>query len=364
LARPGYRLTAIGLLPDAPFSERLKGVDWIPTKISARPARIWIGREQHRVDREFGRTTLDHVRRASPVRCYGFTQVSLESAAWSKEQGIDFFLDNPNGDIRNVRAVYESESWHWCSVPFLGHPTSAMVHRVEQEYALATRIRVSSEFARKTMIARGVPAAKVDVIPQFLDLAKYRKPSGLEWLQPTGPLRVCFVGSLDLRKGFVYLLRAIRKVGPERVTLRIVGNTGDPWCRRLFERESRGLDVRLEPGDPLPAYRWAELCIMPSLEDGFGFVVPEAMASGIPVIATDQCGAAEWLRHGENGWVVPFATRERRVDALADRLEFALAHRASLRDMGAAALDSVSNLAKETNSRLLAGLFYGRGGVQ
>ena len=149
----------------------------------------------------------------------------------------------------------------------------------------------------------------------------------------TGPLRVCYVGSLTVLKGFAYLLRAVRTVGPGRVRVEIVGATGDRGSKELFAREIAGLDVVAAPGDPVPAYHRAELFVLPSLSDGFGFVAAEALACGLPVVVTDQCGAAEWVRPGDTGWVIPAAN----VGALASVLEEALARRSDLAAMGAAA---------------------------
>jgi glycosyltransferase involved in cell wall biosynthesis len=339
------------------FTDEPSNVQWLTTARMATSARILQGRAQYRSDCDFGRQASEHVSALRPSRCYGFTQISRESAAWSRANGVPFILDNPNGHIGNVRSVYERESWRWCSVPYFGHPTKAMVARVEAEYSLATRIRVSSNYSKETMVRAGVPSEKIEVIPQFVDIERFRRPSDQSFPKPDGPLRICFVGSLDLRKGFVYLLRAIRKIGRDKVALRIVGNTGDPWCKRLFNREAAGLDVTLLPGDPVPTYHWAELSITPSLEDGFGFVVPEAMASGTAVIASDQCGAAEWVEHGTSGWVVPSNSESAGEDLLAQYLQLALDNRQRLAEMGQAAAQAVSQRSRDHNASLLANWF-------
>lgn len=360
-------VSAIGPGPQAwPFADQPSNVQWVTTTPLDDRARLLKGRARYRSDREFGQRASEHVRALSPTCCYGFTQISLESAAYCRDNGVPFILDNPNGHIRNLRSVCQREFWRWCSTPFAGSPTEAMVRRVEEEYSLATRIRVSSNFSKDTMVQAGVPAEKIEVLPQFLNLGRFRRSSEQPFPTPTGPLRVCFVGSLDLRKGFLYLLRAIRKIGSHNVTLRLVGNTGDPWCKRLLAREAKGLDVKIMPGDPVPSCHWAEVCVTPSLEDGFGFVVAEAMASSVPVIVSDQCGAAEWVQHGTTGWVVPsrseppvdWHVQVRQEDLLAQYLQLALDNRPRLAEMGQAALQAVSHRANEQNASLLANWFY------
>jgi glycosyltransferase involved in cell wall biosynthesis len=247
---------------------------------------------------------------------------------WARSAGIPSVLDNPNGHIRAFRKICEGESLRWCGSGYQGHPNTAMVERVEEEYHLADRIRVSSEWAKASMVAGGVPAEKIHVLAQPLNLLRFRP--GATMLSPDGPLRICYVGSLDLRKGFIYLLRAMKIFGPDRVSLEVVGATGDRCCRRLLEREKIGLNFSCAPGDPLPAYHRAELFVLPSLEDGFGLVVAEAMACGLPVIVTDQCGAAELVRPGETGWIVQAG----KTEALASALEDAYKRRKDLASMG------------------------------
>ena len=254
-------------------------------------------------DRQVGRWAAGRLAALQPGRVYAFTQVGLESLEWARANGVPTILDNPNGHIRGFAEVYQAEWARWVGGRFRGHPTDEMIARVEQEYELADRIRVSSEWAKPPLL-----------LGEFLEIrwlsAPYPSTGGgsVPGVPPTRHLDhsgFCYVGTLDVRKGFVYLLRAIRRVGPDRVRLEIIGGTGNRGSRWLFARERAGLDVVLAAGDPVPAYHRAELFVLPSLEDGFGFVAAEAMACGIPVVVTDQCGAAEWVTDGETGWVIP-----------------------------------------------------------
>jgi glycosyltransferase involved in cell wall biosynthesis len=279
-------------------------------------------------DREVGRWAASRLAALQPGLVYAFTQVGLEALKWAKANGVRTMVDNPNGHIRGFAEVYQTEWARWVGGRFRGHPTDEMIARVEREYVLADLIRVSSDWAKRSMLSRGVPEKKVVVSPQPINRTRFF-PEGIAPLSG-GPLRICYVGTLDVRKGFVYLLRALRRVGADRVRLEIVGGTGDRGSRWLFARERAGLNVAVAAGNPIPAYHRAELFVLPSLEDGFGFVAAEAMACGVPVVVTDQCGAAEWVATGETGWVVPAGN----VDALADVLETAILRRSDLAEMG------------------------------
>jgi len=79
-------------------------------------------------------------------------------------------------------------------------------------------------------------------------------------------------------------------------------------------------------------YRQADAFVFPSLCDGFGIVMLEAMACGLPVVATPNCGGPDLIEEGRSGFVVPI----RDVQALADRITWLIAHRRDLPEMGAA----------------------------
>lgn len=304
-----------------------------------RPGRLILAHDRH-----VARWAASRLDRLRPRRIYGFVQVGLESLEWARACGVPTVLDNPNGHIRGFSRVYEEEWAKWVGGRYHGHPITAMVDRVEREYELAHLIRVSSGFAKESMVRNGVPADKVFVCPQPMNRSRFAPP--LDRPPPTGPLRVCYVGSLDLRKGFIYLLRAGRAVGPTKVRFEFVGATGDRGSKVLLARERVGLDVVISPGNPVPAYHRAELFVLPSLEDGFGFVVAEAMACGLPVVVTDQCGAAEWVRPGESGWVVPAGDE----GALAGVFCEALTCRDRLVEMGHAARAGIA--ARDPNAAL------------
>lgn len=289
--------------------------------------RWYAGRMRFLADCALSRWAADGVRRLEPDFCYVFTQVGLETLAWARSADIPCVVESPNGHIRNFRRVNEAQARLWGHASFRGHPAPAMVARVEREYALVDRMRVSSHWSRASMLAHGL-TLPIGVFTQPLNLLRFCPAR--EAAAASGPLRVCFVGSLDLRKGFVYLLRAVRMLGPDRISLEIVGATGDRLCKRLLARERAGLDLRCAPGNPVPALHRAEVFLMPTLEDGSPFAVAEAMACGLPVIVTECCGAAEWVRDGETGWIVPAAN----VEALAAALDRALTRRPDLQSMG------------------------------
>jgi glycosyltransferase involved in cell wall biosynthesis len=146
----------------------------------------------------------------------------------------------------------------------------------------------------------------------------------------------------------------MRALGPRHVSLEIVGATGDRHSARLFADECKGLMVTCAPGDPLPAYRRADVFVLPSLEDGFGLVVGEAMACGLPVIVSSECGASECVDTDVDGWVVQAG----QVESLAEALETAIRRRQDLPAMGRQARTKAEEYFGPGLSRDLAQWFY------
>lgn len=315
------------------------------------PYRYDTGRYQFAADTRFGRWLASALETRTVTRAYFLTQIAAEALHVAHARGARTIVDSPTGHVRDYREMLRRESERWVRWPYIGHPGTAMVDRVEGEYALADHLRVSSEWAKRSLVRHGVDAAKIFVAPQRVDIARYTPADAA--IASSGPLRVSFVGSFSLGKGFQYLLEAVRRVGPQHVRLELVGATGDLWSRRLFERLSAGLDVVHTPGSPLETLHRSELFVFPTLHDGFGLAVVEALACGLPVITTDACGAAEWLAGTEAGWTIPAGNLESLVAAL-DRV---LTERSRLSERRTAARQVAERLsASEPTAALAAGI--------
>lgn len=149
----------------------------------------------------------------------------------------------------------------------------------------------------------GVPAHKLRVIPNGVDLDRF-PPRSL----PQGPPRVVLgVGRLVPQKGFDLLARAVRQVPGLR--LELVGE--GPMAAALA---AEGAVLRGWESDVAPRLRSADVVVIPSRWEGFGLVAVEAMASGVPVIATSIPGLDEVV--GDAALRVPAQD----VGALADAL--------------------------------------------
>jgi alpha-maltose-1-phosphate synthase len=202
-------------------------------------------------------------------------------------------------------------------------------HRKDAELQLADAVFVASRFTKESVMAAGVPGDRVEVIP-------YGYPTDVfdcRTAPPTGPFTVLSVGTQDLRKGAPYLLEAWRRAALPNARLRLVGGM------RLSERFLAPYRGRFEhvPGVPRThlqlEYQHADLLAFPTLGDGFGLVLQEAMSCGTPVVTTRCGGGPECIDDGVDGFLVP----ERDADALAEVFVQAYRRRQDLFEMGQAA---------------------------
>ena len=210
-----------------------------------------------------------------------------------------------------------------------------VVARELAEYAEADAIAVPSRFARRTFVERGIPEERVLCLPYGVSLASFRPREGPE----EGVFRVIHVGRVDLRKGCPYLLEAFHGLRLPRAELWLVGPMA-PEMEALRRRYASPAIVFHGPqpqGELVRFYARSSVFCLASLEEGMAMVIPQAMACGLPVIATTNSGAEEAVRDGIEGWIVPV----RDVDSLRRRILELYEDREKRLAMGNAALARV-----------------------
>lgn len=167
-------------------------------------------------------------------------------------------------------------------------------------------------------------------LPYFSDLERFKTTVREEKRERV----FLFSGSLIARKGVDLLITAFARLSREvpNVRLRIIG---DGEFRLVNDRVDF---VGFKDWHELPQeYAAADVLCVPSRYDGWGLVVPEGLAAGLPVIATDRMGAAlEFVQTGRNGWLIPAGDQ----DALLRVMREAAVK--PLRELGERAQESVS----------------------
>jgi starch synthase len=198
--------------------------------------------------------------------------------------------------------------------------------RWTEELAHADYILAPSSLVRDTFINAGYASASILTIPYGVDLerfsiSRYRASSTRQ------PLRVLYVGEIGQRKGISYLLDVARQLPKIRFVVR-------GWQMGSL-RTALPANVQLLPATTniVDDFAIADVLLFPSLYDGFGLVVLEALACGLPVITSSNAGAADVVRDGVDGFVVA----PRAVTAMVERLTHLDGNREALAKMSDAA---------------------------
>lgn len=240
------------------------------------------------------------------------------------------------------RALLDAPSLHHSAQDRLhGFRESAALHRrivrvKDDEVALADHILTVSELARGTYLEAGVPPERVHAVPLGADLDLFRCTDST---RAPGPFRFLFVGAAIERKGFDLLVQAVAEVlttGGE-VELRVVGPPGD-LSSRVAALPARRVSIAgpMTQGALAREYAEADVLVLPSRNDSFGMVVAEALASACPVIVSDQVGAKDLVRPGQNGWIVTAGDSR----SLAARMLACASDRAAVRALRPACRES------------------------
>ena len=246
------------------------------------------------------RLKKDYCSRA--VYCYedGAKRTFIEA----KKKGIQCIYELPIGYWKSARNIFEEErelNPEWANtLPGLKDSVHKL-RRKDDELELADSIVVASKFVETTLRNNSQIDQKIIVIPYCSPSAKIlNKPN-----YNKGKLRVLFVGSLTQRKGLSYALDAINMLN-DRVTFTIIGQKVTHDCEPL----NRALDQHtwfpsLPNNQILQQMKNHDILLFPTLFDGFGLVITEALSQGIPVITTMNSGGPECIRHGIDGFLVP-----------------------------------------------------------
>jgi glycosyltransferase involved in cell wall biosynthesis len=249
------------------------------------------------------------VMQPSPVFS-SWTGICATSLRTAKQRGSFTILGLGSAHPRTTLELINRERQQW-GMPALR--VTPHILQIEQELALANKIIVQSQFSQRTLVERGLSAEKIVCLPLGVNIERFRPAS----TPPSGPFRVLFLGQVMLRKGIQYLLEAWKQLGWRDAELWIVGKVmsdSRPVLRHYADLP--GVRLMGHVPDQLAAFQSAHVFVMPSVEDGFGLAVIEAMACGLPVIVSDHTGAADLVRQGESGFVVPYSGVAQYMDAL------------------------------------------------
>lgn len=243
---------------------------------------------------------------------------ALETFRRAKALGVRTVLNHAAGPSRHWVSVMQSEyEKAGFSLERATVYDDAFWRREEEEYSLADLHCAASTVVQSQLIVAGIQPEQIWVVPYGAAPDVFFPAPGKNLRE----FRILFAGQVSLRKNVSTLLRAVEKLRRPDWRLDVFG-TVDHEAKREFARYHGVSPVTLH--GPVSQRQLAEemrrssVLVLPSLEEGFGLVVVQALACGTPCVVSDAVGAKDLIKHRDNGSVFPVKASE----VLALELEF------------------------------------------
>jgi glycosyltransferase involved in cell wall biosynthesis len=289
--------------------------------------RGWASIDQ--VWRHLDRAAADWLRQHETkiTAAYAYEDCALQIFETARELGKRRIYDLPIAYWETAQRLLKEEAGRYPDwEPTLGgtRDSAEKLARKTRELELAELVVCPSEFVRESLPT----TTRSVVVPFGSPLIDASHQSH----RTNGRLRVLFAGAMTQRKGLADLFAAMKLVDSAAVELVVMGSALMPleWYRQrgnfTYEPPRRHAEV-------LRLMQTCDVFVLPSIVEGRALVQQEAMACGLPLIATKNGGADDLISDGETGFLIPI----RSPDAIAEKISWCAAHRNDVSGMGIAA---------------------------
>ena len=243
---------------------------------------------------------------------YGY---AVESFRKARLTGGMTLLDGGNSHPENFWTVVAEEHARWgiSDEPYPRKWNEGGLRSVE----LTDWIFSPSAYVTRSFIERGFPVERVLHLPYPVDLGNFSPEPPVAI--PDSPLRVICTGGVSLRKGFPYLLEAMRIICRERDAILMLSTGVPPSMRAILSQYS---DVPIDWSPYLNHQQLGErlksshVFALLSLEEGLARTALEAMACGLPVVLTPNTGVSDFVVPGVIGEIVPIRNPQAAAEAI------------------------------------------------
>lgn len=247
---------------------------------------------------------------------WGFQGSCYKSLQTASERGMQTVCELATAHVKSAKRILgEEQQLHpeWAdSIDNLIFP-AAYEHRLEEEPHRADYVVAASDFTRQTLVEDGVSENKIIQLPLGFDMdhIPYRLKE-----RKGRPLKLLYAGTLTQRKGIKYLLEAMQRFKKEEVELHCIGGVQGSGKGLLPYKQNYVYHSPVSQQELFSQYAHYDALVLPTLFEGFGLVIVEAMAAGLPVITTRHSFGTELIQHEHNGYLVPI----RDVNGIAEAI--------------------------------------------
>ena len=243
--------------------------------------------------------------------------------------------DEGSAHILSQRKLLEDE-YKMLGLEYITKQTQDLLEETLLEYKISDYITVPSSFVKRTFIEQGFDESNIFVNPYGVDLSQFKQIE-----KDDDVFRVIYCGRLSIQKGSHYLLEAIYGLNMDNFELWHVGgidNEMKPYIEK-FKSKKIVFKGAQRQEELYKFYSQGSVFILPSIQDGFGMVIFQAMACGLPVILSENTGAYDVItKDGEEGFVIPI----RSVGAIQEKITYLYNNRNICKQMGERAKKKVS----------------------
>ena len=270
---------------------------------------------------------------------YAYEDCALKTFRKAKELQKYCVYDLPIGYWRSMRELLSAEQENnpeWAMTLGGFNDSEEKLKRKDEELALADKIYVASSFTKKTLDLYPGELADIEVIPYgFPPINEKRIYKPFDGRK----IKLLFVGGLSQRKGISYLFNAVEGL-EDKIELTVVGRGNVESCPRLKQALGKVNYIpSLSHDAVLKLMAEHDLFVFPSLFEGFGLVITEAMSQGTPVITTDRTCGPDIIENEIDGWIVEAANSS----SIRKLLEIFIENPTQLHDVGKNALKKASS---------------------
>lgn len=249
----------------------------------------------------------------------------------------------------NRHYLYHSYHEHWNCVGQFDGTLKACGYLTNLERAkafgaepkLAHYHIVASSYSQKALEFDGIKGDTIFKIPYGVDKNKFVESNRC---YDASHLNVLFMGEVNQRKGIRQLLEAAKEINSKDVVFNIVG-PGTDHCASLYESYKSYVNLLgyVSFEELLNQLRINHVFVFPTMGEGFGLVLLEAMAAGLVPITTRNCGGADIVEDGVNGFLIEVGD----TAAIVEKILWCKSHPEELKIMSQRAIETARHLTWE-----------------
>lgn len=221
---------------------------------------------------------------------HGWSGFSEPSIHWAKQNDVPFILERSSAHMivqcQILKKEYDLLNLDWAETQ------SEIVAQELREYELADRVAIPSLFVKRSFLSQGFPQQRLFHNPLGTNLKSFSPR-----VKSDDVFRIIYAGSKSVRKGIPYLVQGFMEANIPNSELWLVGgNIGEtPHLLNRADERVKSID-HVPQAELVKYYCNSNIFVMASIEDGFGMVMAQALACGLPLICTTNTGGEDLLQ--------------------------------------------------------------------